>query len=72
MLLSVSSVFIIQEDSKIMKLYNLVVSHQLFFSNNSLPGKSAQDEKMCIDLLKDLLLSELRLVNWPSRQEGGK
>ena len=48
---------------------DIVISHELFFSNNSLPGKSAQDEKMCIDLLKDILLSERHLVNWPSMEE---
>ena len=49
--------------------FDIVISHELFFSNNLLPGKSAQDEKMCIDLLKDILLSERYLVSWPSTEE---
>lgn len=49
--------------------YDVVISHELFFSNNLLPGKSTQDEKMCIDVLKDILLSERRLVVWPSMEE---
>ena len=49
--------------------YYVVISHELFFSNNLLSGKSTQDEKMCIDVLKDILLSERRLVVWPSMEE---
>lgn len=58
-LLSSSAMYILQEDPK---------SHQLYFSNNSLPGKS-QDDQICIDFLEDLLFSNFDLVCWPSRVE---
>ena len=58
-LLSSSAMYVLQEDTE---------SHQLYFSNNSLPGKS-QDDQICIDFLEDLLFSNLNLVCWPSRGE---
>lgn len=57
-LLSSSAMYVLQEDPE---------SHQLYFSNNSLPGKS-QDDQICIDFLEDLLFSNLNLVCWPRYQ----
>ena len=72
-LLQYANTFIIQEDrgEGLCVLY-VASSHQIFFSNNySLQMKSMQDEETCINILKDMLLSRMKLISWPSRFEEG-